>query len=97
VYWAVKLATGRRHDLQRLQTAALDFVWLVPALVPMILIASVIGTMVGIGMKYSSGLREGAMSVLFWRATTTMIFRSPIDSSVHWFCKPATSGSTYMS
>jgi leader peptidase (prepilin peptidase)/N-methyltransferase len=39
------------------------------ALVPMILMASVIGAMVGIGMEYSSGLRRReAMcpSVLFW-------------------------------
>ena len=30
-----------------------------PALIPMILMASVIGAVVGIAMKFSSGLREG--------------------------------------
>ena len=61
VYWAFKLATGKDGmgygDFKLFAALGAWFGW--TALVPMILMASVIGAMVGIGMKFSSGLREG--------------------------------------
>ena len=61
VYWAFKLATGKEGmgygDFKLFAALGAWFGW--PALVPMILMASVIGAIVGIVMKFSSGLREG--------------------------------------
>jgi leader peptidase (prepilin peptidase)/N-methyltransferase len=61
VYWVFKLATGKEGmgygDFKLFAALGAWFGW--PALVPLILMASVIGAIVGIGMKYSSGLREG--------------------------------------
>ncbi|MCJ7799403.1 MAG: A24 family peptidase [Polaromonas sp.] len=61
VYWAFKFATGKEGmgygDFKLFAALGAWFGW--PALVPLILMASVIGAIVGIGMKYSSGLREG--------------------------------------
>jgi leader peptidase (prepilin peptidase)/N-methyltransferase len=61
VYWAFKLATGKEGmgygDFKLFAALGAWFGW--PALVPMILMASVIGAAVGIAMKFSSGLREG--------------------------------------
>jgi len=61
VYWAFKLATGKEGmgygDFKLFAALGAWFGW--PALVPMILMASVIGAGVGIAMKFSSGLREG--------------------------------------
>ena len=61
VYWAFKLATGKEGmgygDFKLFAALGAWFGW--PALVPMILMASVIGAIVGIAMKFSSGLREG--------------------------------------
>lgn len=61
VYWAFKLVTGKEGmgygDFKLFAALGAWFGW--PALVPMILMASVIGAIVGIAMKYSSGLREG--------------------------------------
>lgn len=61
VYWAFKLVTGKEGmgygDFKLFAALGAWFGW--PALVPLILMASVIGAIVGIGMKYSSGLREG--------------------------------------
>ena len=61
VYWAFKLATGKEGmgygDFKLFAALGAWFGW--PALVPMILMASVIGAIVGITMKFSSGLREG--------------------------------------
>ena len=61
VYWAFKLATGKDGmgygDFKLFAALGAWFGW--TALVPMILMASVIGAAVGIGMKFSSGLREG--------------------------------------
>ena len=61
VYWAFKLATGKEGmgygDFKLF--AALGAWFGRTALVPMILMASVIGAVVGIAMKFSSGLREG--------------------------------------
>ncbi|MFS2033662.1 prepilin peptidase [Polaromonas sp. CT11-55] len=61
VYWAFKLATGKEGmgygDFKLFAALGAWFGW--PALVPMILMASVIGAIIGIAMKFSSGLREG--------------------------------------
>ena len=61
VYWGFKLATGKEGmgygDFKLFAALGAWFGW--TALVPMILMASVIGALVGIGMKFSGGLREG--------------------------------------
>ncbi len=61
VYWAFKLATGKEGmgygDFKLFAALGAWFGW--PALVPIILMASVIGAVAGIAMKFSSGLREG--------------------------------------
>ncbi|WOI46064.1 A24 family peptidase [Acidovorax sp. BLS4] len=61
VYWAFKLATGKEGmghgDFKLFAALGAWFGW--PALVPIILIASVIGAFIGIGMKFASQLREG--------------------------------------
>ena len=61
VYWGFKLATGKEGmgygDFKLFAALGAWFGW--QALVPIILMASVIGALVGIGMKLSSGLREG--------------------------------------
>jgi len=61
VYWAFKLVTGKEGmgygDFKLFAALGAWFGW--SALVPIILMASVIGAIVGIVMKFSSGLREG--------------------------------------
>ena len=61
VYWAFKLATGKEGmgygDFKLFAALGAWFGW--QALVPIILMASVIGALVGIGMKIASNLREG--------------------------------------
>ena len=61
VYWAFKLATGKEGmgygDFKLFAALGAWFGW--PALIPMILMASVIGAVIGIAMKFSNGLREG--------------------------------------
>jgi leader peptidase (prepilin peptidase)/N-methyltransferase len=61
VYWAFKLATGKEGmgfgDFKLFAALGAWFGW--QALVPMILMASVIGALVGIALKFVSGLREG--------------------------------------
>ncbi|WP_171016071.1 A24 family peptidase [Ramlibacter sp. 2FC] len=61
VYWAFKLATGKEGmgygDFKLFAALGAWFGW--QALVPMILMASVIGAGVGIGMKFANTLREG--------------------------------------
>ncbi|WP_372824802.1 A24 family peptidase [Polaromonas sp.] len=61
VYWAFKLVTGKEGmgygDFKLFAALGAWFGW--SALVPVILMASVIGAGVGIAMKFSSGLREG--------------------------------------
>ena len=61
VYWAFKLVTGKEGmgygDFKLFAALGAWFGW--PALVPMILMASVIGAIVGIAMKFSIGLRDG--------------------------------------
>ena len=61
VYWLFKLVTGKEGmgygDFKLFAALGAWFGW--QALVPIILMASVIGAVVGIAMKMSSGLREG--------------------------------------
>ena len=61
VYWAFKLATGKEGmgygDFKLFAALGAWFGW--PALIPIILMASVIGAVIGVVMKFSSGLREG--------------------------------------
>ncbi|MDD2808853.1 A24 family peptidase [Rhodoferax sp.] len=61
VYWAFKLATGKEGmgfgDFKLFAALGAWFGW--QALIPIILMASVIGAATGIAMKFSSGLREG--------------------------------------
>ena len=61
VYWAFKLATGKEGmgfgDFKLFAALGAWFGW--QALIPIILMASVIGAIIGIAMKFSSGLREG--------------------------------------
>ncbi|NMM86202.1 prepilin peptidase [Rhodococcus sp. SRB_17] len=61
VYWAFKLATGKEGmgygDFKLFAALGAWFGW--QALVPLILMASVVGALVGITMKMASGLREG--------------------------------------
>ena len=61
VYWGFKLATGKEGmgygDFKLFAALGAWFGW--QALVPIILLASVIGALVGIAMKFASTLREG--------------------------------------
>jgi leader peptidase (prepilin peptidase)/N-methyltransferase len=61
VYWGFKLATGKEGmgfgDFKLFAALGAWFGW--QALVPMVLMASVIGAIIGIVMKFTSGLREG--------------------------------------
>lgn len=61
VYWGFKLLTGKEGmgfgDFKLFAALGAWFGW--TALVPMILMASVIGALIGIGLKLTRGLREG--------------------------------------
>lgn len=61
VYWSFKLATGKEGmgfgDFKLFAALGAWFGW--TALVPIILMASVLGAIIGITLKFSSGLREG--------------------------------------
>lgn len=61
IYWGFKLATGKEGmgygDFKLYAALGVWFGW--QALVPIILMASIIGAVIGIAMKFSSGLREG--------------------------------------
>lgn len=61
VYWAFKLITGKEGmgygDFKLFAALGAWFGW--QALIPIILMASIIGAVVGLAMKFSSGLREG--------------------------------------
>lgn len=62
VYWSFRLVTGKEGmgygDFKLYAALGAWFGW--TALVPIILMASVIGAVIGIALKFSSGLREGA-------------------------------------
>ena len=61
VYWGFKLITGKEGmgygDFKLFAALGAWFGW--EALVPVILMASVIGAIIGVAMKFSSSLREG--------------------------------------
>lgn len=61
VYWAFRLVTGKEGmgygDFKLFAALGAWFGW--QALIPIILMASVIGAAVGIGLKFSKNLREG--------------------------------------
>ena len=61
VYWSFKLVTGKEGmgfgDFKLFAALGAWFGW--TALVPIILMASVIGAIIGIALKFSSGLRKG--------------------------------------
>ena len=61
VYWLFKIATGKEGmgygDFKLLAALGAWFGW--QALIPIVLYSSVLGAIVGIGMKFTSGLREG--------------------------------------
>jgi len=61
VYWVFKLITGKEGmgygDFKLFAALGAWFGW--QALIAMILMASVIGTLVGIAMKFTRGLRTG--------------------------------------
>lgn len=61
VFWGFKLATGKEGmgygDFKLFAALGAWFGW--QALVPIILMSSVIGALVGIALKFSNGLREG--------------------------------------
>ena len=63
VYWAFKLLTGKEGmgygDFKLFAALGAWFGW--PALAPIILMASVIGAVVGIGMKLTASMREGGV------------------------------------
>jgi len=80
VYWAFKLATGKEGmgygDFKLFAALGAWFGW--QALVPIILMASVIGALVGIGMKLLRALREGGVvpfgPFLAMAGITAMVF-----------------------
>ena len=80
VFWGFKLATGKEGmgygDFKLFAALGAWFGW--QALVPIILMASVIGALVGIGMKMNSSLREGGVvpfgPFLAMGGITAMIF-----------------------
>ena len=82
VYWAFKLVTGKDGmgfgDFKLFAALGAWFGW--QALVPIILMASVLGAIVGIAMKFSSGLREGGYvpfgPFLAGAGLTAMVFSS---------------------
>ena len=61
VYWGFKLVTGKEGmgygDFKLFAALGAWFGW--QGLIPMILMASVIGAVVGVGMKFAKNLREG--------------------------------------
>ncbi|MGJ7544459.1 prepilin peptidase [Variovorax sp. LT1R16] len=61
VYWLFKLATGKEGmgygDFKLFAAFGAWFGW--QALVPIVLMASVIGVIVGLALKFNNGLREG--------------------------------------
>ena len=80
VYWVFKLATGKEGmgygDFKLFAALGAWFGW--QALVPVILMASVIGAVIGIGLKLTRGLREGGVvpfgPFLALAGITAMIF-----------------------
>jgi len=88
VYWAFKLITGKEGmgfgDFKLFAALGAWFGW--QALVPIILMSSVIGAVIGIAMKFSSGLREGGYlpfgPFLAGAGLAVMVFGP--DALLHW-------------
>ncbi|MDZ7937662.1 MAG: A24 family peptidase [Rhodoferax sp.] len=61
IYWGFKLLTGKEGmgygDFKLFAALGAWFGW--PLLIPIILLSSVVGAVVGIALKFTSGLREG--------------------------------------
>lgn len=61
IYWSFKLLTGKEGmgfgDFKLFAALGAWFGW--TALIPIILMASIIGAIIGIALKFTSGLREG--------------------------------------
>lgn len=61
VYWGFKWATGKEGmgygDFKLFAALGAWFGW--QSLIPIILLASIVGALIGVGMKFTSGLREG--------------------------------------
>lgn len=61
IYWAFKMVTGKEGmgfgDFKLFAALGAWFGW--PSLIPIILVASVMGSVVGIALKFNQGLREG--------------------------------------
>jgi leader peptidase (prepilin peptidase)/N-methyltransferase len=61
IYWAFKLVTGKEGigfgDFKLFAALGAWFGW--PSLIPIILVDSVMGSVVGIALKFNQGLREG--------------------------------------
>jgi leader peptidase (prepilin peptidase)/N-methyltransferase len=82
IYWVFKLLTGKEGmgygDFKLFAALGAWFGW--PALVPIILMASIIGAIVGLAMKFSHGLREGGYipfgPFLAGAGLTAMIFEA---------------------
>lgn len=80
IYWAFKLVTGKEGmgygDFKLLAALGAWFGW--QGLVPIILMASVIGAIIGIVLKFNQGLREGGYvpfgPFLAGAGLTSMIF-----------------------
>ena len=88
VYWAFKLLTGKEGmgygDFKLFAALGAWFGW--QALIPIILMASVIGAVVGLAMKFSSGLREGGyvpFGPFLAGAGFTAMFFGP-QAVLHW-------------
>ena len=85
VYWGFKLATGKEGmgygDFKLFAALGAWFGW--QALVPIILIASVIGALVGIAMKLASHLREAStsMSATCWSSIDSKNPQPPVGCS----------------
>lgn len=83
IYWVFKLVTGKEGmgygDFKLFAALGAWFGW--QALVPIILMASVIGAVIGIALKFSSGLREGGYvpfgPFLAGAGLTAMVFGPP--------------------
>ncbi len=88
VYWAFKLVTGKEGmgygDFKLFAALGAWFGW--QALVPIILMSSVIGAIVGIAMKFSTGLREGGYVPFgpFLAGAGFFALFFGADSILHW-------------
>ncbi len=83
IYWLFKLLTGKEGmgygDFKLFAALGAWFGW--QALIPMILLASVIGAIIGIAMKFSTGLRDGGyvpFGPFLAGAGFTALFAGPI-------------------